>query len=481
MAKKRNSIDHKPPESLVATLTLRGREFPFRIFSRPIRLDSYGTVQYYWMDSSQFRSLRTAADLANFRSAIGFWTAGMQQIGAHRDIDQQIHFILAVTYSLVCRRKSLQNIVLDAYLTPDASRRSTSTSLPKEIQKRIQMAVASRDRMKVQAELVQLLKRFTVPPQLMPLLQEAFRRWVGKGVVMMRQHGNEGIKKFLDEADYWMQKFRKRSDRWVRHFLDLFAYECKAAFHTCYANAWVSLIPWLREHRGLDELSERFMRFWHNQNQPIEIPHGQTASGIIYPTHRGIILPENGSGRHQRGLQSLSVATEQIGPTHVGDVFQGQVLSLHPMSGFFMKDAALCAIAGRFFASDAYKDAQQPRLIRRCPEYWDFVGAILTATHIYRQAVDRQSQRRGVAIQSGAESLATHAGDDLVVSRVFEDYATEQRLKCSHCGGKFRFVKYTPASSDDAPVEVKFACQGCKRQHHQQISWGELAPWIKEQ
>jgi hypothetical protein len=273
-----------------------------------------------------------------------------------------------------------------------------------------------------------------------------------------------------------MQKFRKRSDSWVRRFLDLFAYECKAAFHTCYANAWIGLIPWLREHRGLDELSEHFLRFWHNQNQPVEIPHGQTSGGIVYPTRRGVtILDRNG----RRGRQSLSVATERIGPEHVPDAFQGQVLSLHPMSAFFMNDPALCAVAGRFFASDAYEEAQNPSRIRRCSEYWNLIGAILTATHVYRAAIDRQSNRRGTRTRDGGEQAAVRSADDLNLGTVFEDYVAGQRIHCPHCGGRLHFIDHTLPDMDDAPVQVDFACTDCRRRNRQQIAFSDLAPWLR--
>ncbi len=100
-----------------------------------------------------------------------------------------------------------------------------------------------------------------------------------------------------------------------------------------YANAWVGLIPWLREHRGLDTVSERFRRFWHNQNQPIEIPHGRTPGGISYPTHHSALVAK-GDGNGGLTCQTLRMRTEHIGPTHLRDAFSGQVLSLHPLSGW---------------------------------------------------------------------------------------------------------------------------------------------------
>jgi len=59
MARATLASTRKPPHSFTATLRLRGQEFPFRLFTRPLRLGEYGTIQYYWMDSSQFRRLRS--------------------------------------------------------------------------------------------------------------------------------------------------------------------------------------------------------------------------------------------------------------------------------------------------------------------------------------------------------------------------------------------------------------------------------------
>jgi hypothetical protein len=106
----------KPPQSLTATLHLRKQDYAFRLFTRPLRLGDYGTVQYYWMDSSQFRNPRTEASAANFRSVVGFWAAAMQEEGVWNDLDQQVHYVLAVCYALLGRCKSLQSVYRDAYL-----------------------------------------------------------------------------------------------------------------------------------------------------------------------------------------------------------------------------------------------------------------------------------------------------------------------------------------------------------------------------
>jgi hypothetical protein len=107
-----------------------------------------------------------------------------------------------------------------------------------------------------------------------------------------------------------------------------------------------------RENRVLDEGSKRCLRLWHMQNQPIERPD----TGVT------------------------------------PDVFGGQLLSLHPLSGFVMKDPALCATVGRFCLSDAYERVMVEGRAEGSSEYREFVGAILTAAALYRQALDRQAE-----------------------------------------------------------------------------------------
>jgi hypothetical protein len=267
----------------------------------------------------------------------------------------------------------------------------------------------------------------------------------------------------------------------VRHFLNLFGYECKAAFYTCYANAWVGLIPWLRANRGLDPLSERFLRFWHNQNQPVEAPHGQTPGGILYPTHRGLLVAEaDGNG----GLvcRSLRTRTEHIGPTHVRDVFSGQVLSLHPLSAFFMKDPGLCAIAGRFFTSAAYDLVLGRGQATLCGPYWDLIGAILSAARLYRRALDDQCRRRGTRQRPGsAAEAAAVAAVNQSDAGFLEDFAAARGLRCPGCKGRLGLRKYAPASEGADHFDADFQCPACAAPARHAIQRAELEGWLLAQ
>ena len=295
------------------------------------------------------------------------------------DLEQQIHLVLATCYGLVSRNKALQDVYLDAYLSPEASAEST-LSLPDDECQRIHEIVQSRDWAQVREELDKTLKRFDLNSRLLPLFQDALREWVGRGVTLFQTQGANGLEAFLAEVDEWLHRYRRKGGQvWVRRFINMFAYECKVSFFTCFANSWISIIPWLLQHEGLDEVSERFLRVWHHQRNLSNFRTDEPRNGILYPTSGGVQLfaPD-----HDGKLRPRSIAweTDQIGPTHQRAVFNGQVPSLHPLSGFFMKDAAPLAIAGRFFGSKrAYERVFVLGDTQFCGEYWDFVGAILAA------------------------------------------------------------------------------------------------------
>lgn len=224
-----------PPQRLTASIDLAGQNFGFRLYTRPLRLGPDLTVQYYWMDSSLFRTIDSDASAHNFRSCVGHWWAAMQAGGLGNDLEQQTYLVTAMCYPLVCRSKGMQDVYRDAFLAANLVDVGAD-ALPDKVRRRIRRIIHSRDRFAVQRELEATLGRFEPPVRAVPVLQEAFRCWVGKGVTLLRQQGIAGLEQFLAEADYWLAKYRKRSGRWVRHFINLLAYEAKVAFYRCYAN-----------------------------------------------------------------------------------------------------------------------------------------------------------------------------------------------------------------------------------------------------
>lgn len=422
--------------SLTVPVSLHDQPFEFRLHTRPLELGPDVRIQYYWMDSSLFRRFKSEASFAAFRNVLGHWSAAMRA-GGEWDLDNEVHFVAAQCYPLVADAKSLQDVYKDAYLKP-GSTNPTSDSLPDDARKRIRRVVRERDAALVRTELDHVLGRFEPPGRLMPLLQEAFRRWVGSGVVEMRRAGNDGLEPFLKEVDYWIARYRKKGgDAWVRRFVNLFAYECKVSFFTCYANAWVGLIPWLREHRGLDKVSERFLGFWHNQNRSTGGADGR-------------------------------------------DAFNGQVLALHPLSGFFMKDPALMAVAGRFFGTAAYDRALTKRQVRSSKAYWELVGAILTSAYLYRNALDRQQRGRGTraaaSLEVQAELAVDEVGDDLAPLR---DFLSARGPTCPRCRGPVELRAASPVGEGADAFDARLTCRKCGRAVEHRVTIIDLLNWFR--
>jgi hypothetical protein len=422
-------------QSLTVPVALSGRQFEFRLHTRPLALGTGVRVQYYWMDSSLFRRF-TEPSFTAFQTIVGHWAAAMRAAGAGAELDQQIHYVAAVCYPLVAESKSLQDVYKDAYLKP-GSTSPTADSLPDDARKRIRRVVRERDSALVRAELDHVLGRLEPPARLMPLLQEAFRRWVGRGVVELRRAGNDGLERFLAEVDTWIARYRKKGGNvWVRRFVNLFSYECKVSFFTCCANAWAALIPWLRERRGLDAVSERFLRFWHNQNS-------------------------SGGGADGR------------------DAFNGQVLALHPLSGFFMKDPALMAVAGRFFGTTAYDRALTHGKASSSAAYWNLIGAILAAAHLYRNALDRQERGRGtratVSLEIQAPPAVDEVGDDLALLR---DFLSTRGLTCPRCRSAVELRSADPAGAGTDAFDAHLTCRTCSRAVTHRVATDDLMRWF---
>jgi hypothetical protein len=426
-----------PPQSLVATVTLGGDDFPFRLCTRPLALGSGQTIQYFWMDSSAFRisQSRRAADPGNFRNCLGHWWRSLQLQGLAREPLQLRRLLLSTSYALVSASKGLQQVYRDAYIAPRATD-PIEASLPEVARDRIQAVVQSQDLEQVRQALNEALGGVDIVAEELTVMRQTCEGILSHGVELVQQRGEDGLEEFLGRFDAWCAKRRRKGGQgWLRRFLNAIAYECKSSFYRCYSEVWIDLIPWLRQHRALDDLSERFLRYWHRQGQS----------------------PEQS---HNRGIP---------------DVLRGQVLALHPLSGFFMKDPALCAIAGRFFGSKAYERMMVKRRAKSCAEYWDLLGAILTAAYLYRQALDEQEQRRGSHLRSGQDGeWKDPAPRNRSAEGLLEEFAASRDLRCPSCGGSLRVQRYERAADDVEAADVHFSCGTCASQLCHRIGRAEL-------
>src|SRR5262245_10470947 len=83
---------------LTLELNKHGRSYVFHLCTRRLSLGKHGKIQYYWMDRSQLYSLRTSDKGAcNFQNCLAHWWSSMQIENLEHDLDQQIHFVWALT------------------------------------------------------------------------------------------------------------------------------------------------------------------------------------------------------------------------------------------------------------------------------------------------------------------------------------------------------------------------------------------------
>ena len=251
----------------------------------------------------------------------------------------------------------------------------------------------------------------------------------------------------------------------------MLSYEIKTSFYLCYANTWVDLVPWLGTHHGLDEMSTRFLRFWHQQEQPVEIPSRT-------PT------PNSGQSDSPTAvfvMDSTVDPTMQADPQFEPPVFCGQVLSLHPISAILMRNPAFLEIAGQFFASDEFLVVDRRDPTDQCPAYWNLIGAILDASHEYRLTADqvaasRPAERR----RRGGKVIEPVSQPELQSERqILDDYATDHGLRCGGCGGLLRLVQFHHAGRDETFFRADFECRACFRAENFRIERQGFEAWYR--
>jgi hypothetical protein len=416
-------------------------------------------VKYYFMPVSRLRDDDVEADVSNFRSCIGFWDAAMGDLGVADEWSQQANYVLAVAYALVNRDKGAQRIYRDALLRPH-SFRPESLCLSPEVQVRIRQAISSRSLDAVGKELELALEAAQLSKEDRLATSKAMDHWVNQGVAQLRADGRDGLREWLAEVDEWMTRFRKRSKDRLRTFLDVFSTECKLAFYLCYSNFWIGLLPWLGEHQGLDPMSKRFLSIWHNQNQNVEVLHGRTASGIIYPTTAGrsILIPD-GSGNFQQ--HTIAWKTNQIGPEVIPDVFRGQILALHPLNWILLSRAELREKVGRCISLHQFDEAMRNGTIVDHAAYWEMVESIVTAAQLYRHARLQNESRRTIRRSPQVpESTGTAKGFDLSPEVLLREFVDKLRCACP-CGGIYRFTAIDIPNARGDEVAIPVSCCKC--------------------
>ncbi len=114
------------------------------------------------------------------------------------------------------------------------------------------------------------------------------------------------------------------------------------------------------------------------------------------------------------------------------------------------------AVAGRFFGTTAYDRALTHGKASSSAAYWELVGVILTAAHLYRNALDRQQRgarnRAAVSLEVRAEPAADGAGDDLAPLR---DFLAGRGLTCPRCRTKVELRSADPVGAGSDAFDAR--------------------------
>ncbi len=436
---KRSSLESRFPTQSI-DVVVAGRTFQFGLNHRTLSLGATGDIDYYWMDSSQFRKGPKAQklQLRNLFSCIELWWQAAQAAGEAADPSQIRHLLVANCYSLFANDKAMQNVYRDAFLAPPRSPAQRQNDDVKFAKQPVNAPPLNRN--SVAAALDGMLggSLLTITPSEMQSVQEILDPLIKEGISEFQKRGNRSIRDFVGIVERWSQNVRKRGGKPKQRLaLNQFEYTSKISFFLCYANAWIHILDRLAE-LGVNALSRKFMRFWHWQNQPIEHPDNRFE----------------------------------------WDVFGGQVLALHPLSGFFMADPNVLAASGMFL--ETVSDEEIDERLHNTEVYWEFVHAILFASQRYQLALEEQQQNRAGVIRSGSSNDV-----DQLPNTTFDrplttlaEYLESRRIRCPECRGPLAFPSFRTSDTEVSTVTVQAQCVSCGHESAVPVTEAELRDFV---
>lgn len=425
----------------IIDVRVAGRTFDFELHHRTLSLGETGDIDYYWMDSSQFRRgpKATHSEHRNLDNCIELWWHAAQAAGEAVDLSQIRHLLVAHCYRLFGNDKSMQDVYRDAFLasprSPAAQRQNDDVEIAKQ-----PANAPPLNRNSVAAALDGMLggNLLTTTRNEMQSVREFLDPLVTDGISEFQKRGTRSIRDFVGIVETWSRKVRKRGgNREQRLALNHFEYTSKVSFFLCYANAWIHILNRLEE-LGVDDLSRKFMRYWHWQNQPIEHPDDRFE----------------------------------------WDVFGGQVLALHPLSGFFMGNPNVLAAAGTFLETVSDEDIDER--LHNTEAYWQFVHAILFASQRYQHAIEEQQQNRTGATQSGSSNDVDQLASTTFACPLTKlaEYLESRRIRCPECSGPLAIRSFRTSDTGGSTVTVQAQCTSCGHESAVPVTEAELRAFV---
>ena len=434
------------------SLELQGLTFPFSLKHQSLELGTAGTIDYYYMPSSELRAKATHAGITNFHSILEHFWCILNSAGINDD-EQIADYLLATSYALVGTDKSVQKIYRDSFLKP-RSFRPDKLLLPDETREHIRDIISGRRKAVIRQELATVFEATQLTEEDEVASSLAMENWLGCGIDRFRHRGRDGAIEWLKDVNKWYKSFRKSSPERVQTFLRVFAYEAKVSFYHKYTNFWISVLKWLEQDRDLDLMSRRFLSLWHNQNRRGEIELSPAMSGAT-----SVLGKAQKSGPFDGRL--VEGGTREIIP----DVFCGQVLALHPLNWILLDRPELCQLVGQFVTSPKFDQAMESGQVDDLEEYWGMVEAVLTAAHLYQlEHLNQESGRRqptaGLTIVP--ETQASPGVETLTPEAHLLEYVESLEDRCV-CGGNYVLGSGTLPLARNHKVAIPVICKSCQR------------------
>lgn len=432
------------------SLEINGRSFTFPLCTRPLNVGLDSPIQYYWINHGLLRETAANQTVNLCDRIVDFWRQAMIEAGAFDQPEQLETYLLARCYRVLSKNKGMQQVFRDAHLGHHVDHSDSSTGgieLSDDIRGRIR-EVAGRQGIEVlRNEIAAIFDWQPTPAEHRGELNRFLDNWLGFGLRLMAENPETGFEEFVSTVEYWDNLFGTsgRTDPVIRIFRKRFAFESKCAFNTCYTQLWSKLISKLLEVQSLDTVSARFLCFWHMQNPSI--------------------VTENAQG--------------QI--TGEPDVFFGQILALHPLSGHFMQHRELLAVAGRFFGSDAWQAVFENGDDGR-QEYWDMIEAIRIAGHLYvsHDTTQQQVRRPRESLMLIPELVAAPAVDQAVEFELLDSCAAELGFLCTTCGSALKDLAFSVAVGNGI-TSLSGQCGRCSHESTMHVTFDQLRDATRRQ
>jgi DNA-directed RNA polymerase subunit RPC12/RpoP len=446
-------------ERFDATIAIRGtgRQFCFELYGRQLDFTDVGgpKLKYYWMDTRQLRMKRSA----NQRACVDFWWAAMESEGLasygpsataeEKQVvtNNQLNLMLADLYPLVCTSKGRQQIFRDAFprRVPAEVDEYGDVEYPLNIlnedeAKRLRAVGCSRDMDAIRAEVQDALVGELPAAAQKRAVKQAFHRWSVNGVIAWQTGGRAALQQYLEtQLRARLQEYRRRGGEGtalLRQFINMVIYESKVAFNTCFANAWRGLIPWLEKYRQLDRRSKHLLAFWHRQqlNPDVELP------------------------------------------------FWGHVLSLHPISAWFMTQMPHRLALARYLNSVANTEPRWDLDNRQNAAYWELVGSILVAIREYVTHVNVvETHRKSVGGAQVNVEEAAERSQEFSERLVFDELLGHRRARCPKCEfQEAEFIDREVLSEADQQLRVNYRCRACGSEFDLKVNGDELRQMGRE-